>query len=72
MVRAVRVHVEQPGLRARAIIVATTLLDAEEITKCDLGQLYRARWKAELDLRSLNRTMQMDVLRCKTPGLLTA
>jgi len=61
----VRVHVVQPGLRARAIIVATTLLDAEEITKCVLGQLYRACWEAELDLRSLNRTMQMDVLRCK-------
>jgi len=44
----VRVHVEQPGLRARAIIVATTLLDAEEITKCVLGQLYRACWEAEL------------------------
>ena len=41
-------HVVQPGLRARAIIVATTLLDAEEITKCVLGQLYRACWEAEL------------------------
>jgi IS4 transposase len=34
-----------------------------------LGQFYRARWNAELDLRSLKRTMQMDVLRCKTPEL---
>jgi hypothetical protein len=69
MIREVRVQVEQPGFRARAIIVATTLLDAEEITRSDLGQLYRARWNAELDLRSLKRTMQMDVLRCKTPEL---
>src|SRR5205823_10664592 len=29
--------------------------------------LYRARWNAELDLRSLKQTLQMDVLRCKTP-----
>jgi hypothetical protein len=69
MIREVRVHVEQPGFRARTIIVATTLLDAEEITTYDLGQIYRARWNAELDLRSLKRTMQMDVLRCKTPEL---
>src|SRR3712207_3873956 len=51
MVREVRVPVEQPGSRVQTIIVATTLLDAGEITKSDLGQLYRARWNAELDLR---------------------
>jgi hypothetical protein len=31
--------------------------------------LYRARWNAELDLRSLKQTLQMDMLRCKTPEL---
>ena len=35
----------------------------------DLAELYRARWNAELDLRSLKQTMQMDILRCKTPEL---
>ena len=69
MIREVRVRVEQPGFRTRALIVATTLLDAEAISKDDLGQLYRARWNAELDLRSLKETLQMDVLRCKTPEL---
>ena len=28
-----------------------------------------ARWHAELDLRSIKQTMQMDVLRCKTPAM---
>jgi Transposase DDE domain len=69
MVRETRVRVEQGGFRSRAIIVVTTLLDAEEIPRGDLAQLYRARWNAELDLRSIKRTMQMDVLRCKTPEL---
>jgi hypothetical protein len=36
------------------------------VIKDDLVQLYRARWNAELDLRSLKRMLQMDVLRCKT------
>jgi hypothetical protein len=68
-VRETRVRVEQVGFRSQTIIIATTLLDADEITKGDLAQLYRARWNAELDLRSLKQTMQMDILRCKTPEL---
>lgn len=69
MIRECRVQVEQRGFRVRTVIVATTLLDADEITKDDLAELYRARWNAELDLRSLKQTLQMDVLRCKTPEL---
>jgi len=68
-VRETRVVVEQPGFRSQTVIVATTLLDAEEVTASDLAELYRARWNAELDLRSLKQTMQMDILRCKTPEL---
>jgi hypothetical protein len=69
MIRETHVLVEQVGFRTETILIATTLLDAEEVTKDDLAQLYRARWNAELDLRSLKRTLQMDVLRCKTPEL---
>jgi Transposase DDE domain len=69
IIRECRVQVEQPGFRVRTLVIATTLLDADEFTRDDLAQLYRARWNAELDLRSLKRTLQMDVLRCKTPEL---
>jgi hypothetical protein len=68
-IRETRVQVRQPGFRSRIMIVVTTLLDAEEVTARDLAGLYRARWNAELDLRSLKQTMQMDILRCKTPEL---
>ena len=68
-IRETRVQVQQPGFRSRNMIVVTTLLDAEEVTASDLAELYRARWNAELDLRSLKQTMQMDILRCKTPEL---
>jgi hypothetical protein len=61
--------VEQPGFRTKAIVVVTTLLDPVETTKDDLAALYRARWNNELDLRSIKSTMQMDILRCKTPDL---
>jgi hypothetical protein len=34
-----------------------------------LAALYRARWHAELDLRSIKSAMRMRELRCKTPEL---
>ena len=69
MIRECRIRIKQPGFRIKTLIIATTLLVADEFTKDDLAQLYRARWNAELDLRSLKETMQMRVLRCKTPEL---
>jgi hypothetical protein len=38
-------------------------------TKEALAGLSRARWHAELDRRSIKQTMQMDVLRGKTPAM---
>jgi hypothetical protein len=67
--RELRVQVTQPGFRTRVVLVATTLLDAQAYAKEELAALYRARWHAELDLRSLKQTMQMDVLRCKPPAM---
>ena len=66
-VREARVRVPQPGFRTRSIVVVTTLLDPQQATKEDLAALYRARWNAELDLRSIKSAMQMRELRCKTP-----
>jgi hypothetical protein len=55
--------------RARQIDVATTLLDASEFPKKAIEALYRERWHAELDLRSLKCVMQLDVLRGKSPAM---
>ena len=68
-VREVRFRVEQAGFRSRDIIVVTTLLDPHEYPKAELAELFRARWNQELDLRSIKTTLQMDVVRCKTPDL---
>ena len=68
-IRETRIRVEQPGFRSKSIVVVTTLLDPGKTTKEDLAFLYRARWNNELDLRSIKATMQMDVLRGKTPEL---
>ena len=67
--REIRVLIDDPGCRTEEVIVVTNLLDAEKYTADDLAALYRARWYAETDLRSLKTTMQMDVLRGKTPDI---
>lgn len=68
-IRETRVRIQQPGFRCRNMIVISTILDVEAVSAGDLADLYRARWNAELDLRSLKQTMLMDILRCKTPEL---
>ena len=66
-VREVRVVVRQKGFRTKALVIVTTLLDAEQYPAEELALLYRRRWQAELHLRSLKIVLQMDHLRCKTP-----
>lgn len=69
LVREMRLVLTVPGFRTRRLDVATSLQDPQALSKLDLADLYRQRWNAELDLRSLKQTMQMDMLRCKTPEM---
>jgi hypothetical protein len=69
MLRQVRVRIEVPGFRVRTLVLVTTLLDPRKYPKEELAQVYRARWHAELDLRSIKCAMQMDVLRAKSPDM---
>lgn len=68
-VRAIRVHVGEPGFRVDSFVAVTTLTDAEEYPKDEIADLYRLRWQAELDIRAIKITMGMDILRCKTPEM---
>lgn len=68
-VRQLRVRVRFAGFRVRVLVVVTTLLDAREMPAEDVALLYRMRWYAELDLRALKQTMQMDILRCQSPEM---
>ena len=66
VVRELRYPVGQPGFRVREVTLVTTLLDPELYPLEALAELYRQRWQAELHLRDLKTTMNMDVLKCKT------
>jgi hypothetical protein len=68
-VREVRVNVDIPGFRAESLVVVTSLFDPKVYSRDELASLYRERWSAELDLRDIKSTMNLDVLRCKTPAM---
>ena len=67
VLREVRVRVKQKGFRTKSLVVVTTLISANEYPAAQIAELYRRRWQAELNLRSLKVVLQMDHLRCKTP-----
>jgi hypothetical protein len=69
LLREVRYRVAVKGFRTQEITLATTLLDSELHSAEDLAELYCQRWEAELDFRHIKITMQMDVLRGKTPDI---
>ena len=66
-IREFAITVEIPGFRTDRIVVHTSLVDPKTYSKAEIALLYRRRWEAELNLRSLKSVMQMDHLRCKTP-----
>jgi hypothetical protein len=67
--REFRYQIVRAGYRSRTIVVATTLLDDQQYSAADIADLYRLRWDAEINLRSLKTMMNMDVLRCQSPEM---
>ncbi|MFN2202944.1 MAG: IS4 family transposase [Caldilineaceae bacterium] len=68
VMREVPVDARDKNNRVTQFTVITTIL-ARSIGGKQIGDLYERRWEGELDLRSIKATMQMDVLRCKTPDM---
>jgi len=68
VLREVRVHVSQRGFRSRTIVIVTTLWNHEKYSASSIASLYRRRWDAEINLRSLKTHMKMEHLRCKKPN----
>jgi hypothetical protein len=67
--REIRVRIKERNKRTRVLVIVTTLLDATKYPASALGDLFRQRWHAELDIRSLKTTMEMEMLRTKTPDM---
>jgi len=68
-VRETHVRVKDKTKRVRNLVIVTTLLDAKTYRAKELSGLFRQRWHAELDLRSLKTDMRMEMLRTKSPEM---
>jgi hypothetical protein len=66
--RQVTVDARDKNNRAKQFKVVTTILDPS-IDGKQIRDLYERRWDGEVDIRSIKSTMQMDILRCKTPDM---
>jgi len=71
MLRQIKVTVPQPGFRVASFYIVTTLLDAELYPASEIADLYFQRWDVELFFRNIKITMGMDILRCKTPEMVS-
>lgn len=68
-IRVICFTVDHKGYRSKTIMVATTLLDPEAYSKNEIADLYQRRWQAEINLRHLKTSMNMDMLRTKSPEM---
>jgi hypothetical protein len=68
LMRQVTVDACDKNNRVKQFKVITTILD-QSIDGKQIGDLYDRRWEGEVDIRSIKSTMQMDILRCKTPDM---
>lgn len=68
-IRELRVRVRDKTKRVRQLVIVSTLLDARIYPAKELGELFRQRWYAELDLRSLKTHMKMEMLRTRSPEM---
>lgn len=68
LMRQVTVDARDKNNRAERFKVVTTMLDAS-VDGGQIGELYERRWSGEVDIRSIKSTMQMDILRCRTPEM---
>jgi hypothetical protein len=68
LMRQVAVDARDKNNRVEQFHVITTILDTS-IDGRQFGDLYEQRWEGEVDIRSIKATLQMDILRCKTPEM---
>lgn len=68
-VRLIKYYIPSPGYRTKYVTLVTTLLDPKVYPTTEIMRLYGQRWDVELDLKHLKTTLDMDVLRGKTPKM---
>lgn len=68
-IRLVDIVIDQAGFRSKKYTVATTVLDNKTYTRSWITNVYRSRWLVELDIRSIKCSLDLDIVRAKTPAM---
>lgn len=68
-IRLTDVIITQPGFRSQKYTIATTILEPTIFTRDWITQVYRSRWLVELDIRAIKCSLNMDIVRAKTPDM---
>ena len=68
-VRLIKYYLPSPGYRTKYVTLVTTLLDPKVYPPTEIRRLYGQRWEVELDFKHLKTTLDMDILRGKTPEM---
>lgn len=69
-VRTVRGSCHVKGFRVRRVTLVTTLLDPAQYPAREILQAYLQRWRLEMCLDDLKTTLQLDMLRSRSPQML--
>lgn len=69
VIRLVDVAVSRKGYRPDTFTVATTMLDDREEPADWIRSVYESRWLVELDIRAVKCSLNMDILRAKSPDM---
>jgi len=68
-IRLVDINIEQAGFRSKKYTIATTILDEKAYSRDWITSVYRSRWLVELDIRAIKCSLDMDIIRAKTPAM---
>lgn len=69
VVRVIRGSLYQKGFRVRQVTLVTTLLDWQRYPAQEILQAYLHRWRLEMCLDDLKTTLQMEMLRSRSPDM---
>lgn len=68
-VRIIRTEAEDRHGNPKPMWIATTLTDHEKYPANEIATLYKNRWDIELRIRDIKTTMEMELLRTQSPGM---
>lgn len=69
VLRRITYFIQTKKSRTKKVAVLTDLVDSQKFQTNSFKELYYRRWRVELFLRDIKKSMGMDELSCKTPEM---